>query len=193
MRRSALLLVVLVAPACGGIDNAGVAAGSGSTAVDAGVDTAPVDGHVIDMIDTEMLDTANRTRQLVQINAAAYASALGGSTIDVSVSQDARDFRLIHPETSGSMVTMPVGTVIVRKVFDDTTGALTKITLMGKGPTGYDPTLGDWWFGVTDPTGTPLADANGGVQVGRLTDCHSCHIPRATDDYLFGVPAADQR
>jgi len=62
---------------------------------------------------------------------------------------------------------------------------------MGKGPAGYDPTLGDWWFGVTDASGAPLSDSSG-EEVGRLTDCHSCHIPRATDDYLFGVPLADQ-
>jgi len=65
------------------------------------------------------------------------------------------------------------------------------VTLMAKMAAGYDSTLGDWWFGVTDPQGVPLSDANG-PQVGRLTDCHSCHIPRATDDYLFGVPAIDQ-
>jgi hypothetical protein len=53
------------------------------------------------------------------------------------------------------------------------------------------PTLGDWWFGVTDPAGVPITDATG-LQVGKLTACHGCHIPRATDDFLFGVPKVDQ-
>jgi hypothetical protein len=53
---------------------------------------------------------------------------------------------------------------------------------------GYDPTLGDWWFAVTDANGKPLVD-QGVVQVDRLQACHQCHLERAHDDYLFGVPA----
>jgi hypothetical protein len=51
--------------------------------------------------------------------------------------------------------------------------------------------IGDWWFAATDPAGNPLT-TNGVLQVGRLDACHMCHIPRAADDYLLGVPAADE-
>ena len=67
-----------------------------------------------------------------------------------------------------------VGTVIVREVLD-AQGAISSITAIAKGPPGLDPTLGDWWFAKADPSGS-----------------HSCHVPRAAEDYLFGVPRTDQ-
>jgi len=137
-----------------------------------------------------MLEKASHVSQFTKINTKSYASAIGAFNIDLYVNQDATEFREIHPETTGSKVVLPVGTLIVRNVLD-ASGNITKVTLMGKGPAGYDPTLGDWWFGVTDPTGAPLTDTTG-LQVGRLSGCHGCHVPRASDDFLFGVPAADQ-
>jgi len=140
--------------------------------------------------DRQLISEATQLNTFTKINRAPYASTLGPFNINVYVNQDVVAFRKLHPESSGSHVTLPVGTLIVRQVLD-ASGKVTKVTLMGKGPAGYDPTLGDWWFGVTDASGAPLSDSSG-EEVGRLTDCHSCHIPRATDDYLFGVPLADQ-
>ena len=148
------------------------------------------DAPAMDMVDTQMISEASRVAAFKRINAQPYPSTIGAFNIDVFASQDALDFAKIHPETTGSHITMPVGTLIVRQVLD-ANGQVTKVTLMGKGPAGYDPSIGDWWFGVTDPSGKPLSDDTG-LQVGRLTQCHGCHIPRAQDDYLFGVPAADQ-
>lgn len=181
--RGIACLLVLAMPACsGGIDEAG-----GSV-----TDAAPTpEPHRMDMVDMQMLDVSSHVATFKKINTKPYASTLGTFNIDDFVSQDSRDFEKIHPESTGSHVVMPVGTLIVRQVLD-ANGAVTKVTLMGKGPAGYDPTLGDWWFGVTDPSGTPLSDDTG-MQVGRLTQCHGCHIPRAEDDYLFGVPKEDQR
>lgn len=137
-----------------------------------------------------MLEKASHVSEFTKINAMSYGSTIGAFNIDLYINQDAPEFKQIHPETAGSKVVLPVGTLIVRNVLD-ATGKVAKVTLMGKGPAGYDPTLGDWWFGVTDPTGSPLSDTTG-LQVGRLSGCHGCHIPRASDDFLFGVPAADQ-
>ena len=100
---------------------------------------------------------------------------------------DAANYKKIHPELKGTKVTIAPGTTIVREVLD-TTGRVSKLTVMAKGPTGSDPTLGDWWFAVTDPGGTPLIE-NGTPMVGRLTQCHGCHLDRPQDDFLFGVPA----
>ena len=144
----------------------------------------------MDMVDREMISVASHAGVFKRINTQPYPSTLGAFNIDVYASQDARDYAKIHPETTGSHVTVPIGTLIVRQVLD-ANGQVTKVTLMGKATAGYDPTLGDWWFGVTDPSGNPLSDDTG-LQVGRLTQCHGCHVPRAEDDYLFGVPAADQ-
>ncbi|MCX5741557.1 MAG: hypothetical protein NT062_03555 [Proteobacteria bacterium] len=127
-----------------------------------------------------------------RINARAYGSELGPFDINLFVDDPAHagDYAKIHPETSGSRVTIAVGTAIVREVLD-LDHQVTKLTLMIKGPTGYDPRIGDWWFAVTDPAGMPLPDDRGVPQVGQLTACHGCHLPRASDDYLFGVPAVD--
>ena len=84
-------------------------------------------------------------------------------------------------------MTVAFGTVIVREVLD-ARGQITKLTVMAKGPPGYDPSLGDWWFAVTDPRGVPLTE-NGVVQLGRMNQCHNCHLDRGRDDFLFGVPS----
>ena len=58
------------------------------------------------------------------------------------------------------------------------------------GPAGYNPAIGDYWFGVTDARGTPLTDDQGHRRAGRVEACYSCHLEREADDFLFGVPSA---
>jgi hypothetical protein len=123
------------------------------------------------------------------VSADVYASALGSDTaIDVYASTtEVAQYELISPEVSGSGSVVPEGGLIVRAVVDAGTGKPQRLTIMGKGPAGYNPDLGDWFFAVTSPDGTPVDE-----QVGRLDACYACHIPRAGDDYLFGVPAAER-
>ena len=78
--------------------------------------------------------------------------------------------------------------MIVREVLDGS-GALAKLTMMAKGPVGYDPTLGDWWFAETDALCNPLMDGSSEL-VGKIEACHECHADRAGDDFLFGVTEA---
>jgi hypothetical protein len=137
-----------------------------------------------DTIDDTTLATADSYHGFAQINAQPYTSSIGAFDINLYVNDATDAYARIHPETSGSNATMPVGTVIVREVLDGS-GAVSKLTIMAKQPPGFDSTLGDWWFGEADPDGTPR-------QLGRLTECHGCHLPRAHDDFLFGVPAADE-
>jgi hypothetical protein len=158
---------------------------SGCVVGEVSTQTSPDDAD----LDATALQYATTWNQLPRINAQPYVSSLGSFDINVFVSGDAADYRKIHPETTGSHVSVSVGTVIVRNVLDEN-GHVSKITMMAKGPPGYDPTIGDWWWAETDPSGTPLVE-NGVTQVGRLTACHSCHLPRATDDFLFGVPVGD--
>jgi len=141
-----------------------------------------------------MLQVASSYAQdFSRVNSAPYQSALGAFDINLFVHGDSRIYRAIHPEdtTSTTPVDISVGTVIVREVLDSS-GAISKLTMMAKGPAGYDPTLGDWWFATTDPAGTPITDATG-LQVGRLSACHGCHVPRETSDFLFGVPRVDEK
>jgi hypothetical protein len=119
------------------------------------------------------------------------SSAAQGMWIDNWISSDAYgEYAKVTPDAHGSNAALPEGAMIVRAVVnakDETT----KLTLMIKGPKGYNPELGDWWFGETDPNGVPLME-NGAPLTGRLTQCYSCHIPRSGDDFLFGVPQVDR-
>jgi hypothetical protein len=136
--------------------------------------------------DRAMMETARSYKSFAKIDRAPYTSTLGAFDINVFVRGDVRAYRSIHPEsTTTAPMKLEVGTVIVREVLD-ANGQVAKLTLMAKGPAGYDPTLGDWWFGEADPAGTP-------TKMGRLTECHSCHIPRANEDFVFGVPRDAQR
>lgn len=185
-----ILGVLVVVSACyGGIDRDPAGDPGAGSDPDPVVDAMP--GHQMDGLDLLEVERAASTTRMTKIDGAPYPSALGAFTIDVYINRDARDYRNIHPDGAATHVTFDEGTLIVRKVLD-ATGAVTKITLMAKGPAGYAPTIGDWWFGVTDPSGAALPDGNGGFQVGKLTECYGCHVPHAANDYLFGVPAANQ-
>jgi hypothetical protein len=139
-------------------------------------------------LDATTLDVTGNYHALTRINNKPYGSSLGDFEINSYVWGDLADYRRIHPEENGSHVMVAVGTVIVREVLDASGGAA-KLTVMAKGPPGYDPSLGDWWFGVTDPAGKPIIE-DGVPKLGRLTECHECHLERAADDFLFGVPEA---
>jgi hypothetical protein len=140
--------------------------------------------------DRAMLEIALSYESSSQINSRPYRSSLGGFQINLYVVGDDDEYREIHPETVEASDELAVGTVIVREVLD-AQGEIAKLTLMAKGPKGYDPAIGDWWFGEATPKGVPLV-AGDAVRLGRLTDCHGCHLPRAAEDFLFGVPAAEQ-
>ena len=100
------------------------------------------------------------------------------------------EYAKVQPDAGDSGARVPPGTLIVRAVVD-ANDAVSKLTLMLKGPAGTNPDLGDWWFAETDPSGVPLDD-DAGALVGRLTGCYGCHLPRSGDDFLFGVPPDDR-
>ena len=124
-----------------------------------------------------------------------YASAVTANTwVTEWVSFQALSaYAGISPDAGPTRATaaMPVGTIIVRAV-QNAAGDVTKLTVMCKGPSGFNPELGDWWFGVTDPNGNPLTDDAGIQELGKLTACYGCHIPHEDEDFLFGVPSAAQ-
>jgi hypothetical protein len=141
--------------------------------------------NVVTDFDRAMMEIGRSYRTFSRINKHSYPSSLGAFNVNVFVHGDVGPYRSIHPETTGTGTKVAVGTVIVREVLG-ASGEVTKLTLMAKGPAGYDDTLGDWWFGEADPQGNP-------TRMGRLADCHGCHIPRASTDYLFGVPKDAER
>jgi len=188
--RSLLAIAGMLVTGClGGIDPAGSPSSPGSDP-GSGSGVAPPAGNTD--FDRAMLETARPYRSFTRVNTRAYQSSLGAFQINVYVHGDARGYHAIHPETTdpAGSTDLAIGTVIVREVLD-AQGAVSKLTLMAKGPRGYDATLGDWWFAEATADGTPL-EIDGVARAGRLTDCHGCHVPRATDDYMFGVPKAAQ-
>jgi len=121
----------------------------------------------------------------------SYASTAAAARINVWVTAaDWGDYTRIAPDKSGSGASLRPGAIVVREVLD-ASGAVAKVTVMAKGPAGYNPTVGDFWFGVTTPDGTPMV-TNGVMQMGKVQSCFGCHVPRASDGYLFGVPESDR-
>lgn len=126
------------------------------------------------------------------VSGAPYPSAIAAQTnVDVFITAgDYAMYTRISPDQSGSGASLAPGATIVREVLD-ANGAVSKLTLMVKGPPGYNPMVGDFWFGVTTPDGTPVVD-NGVTLLGKVSACFGCHMPRASDGFLFGVPRADR-
>jgi hypothetical protein len=126
---------------------------------------------------------------MAHASAHAYPSDLVPDTdIDLWVSAEAAPtYAWISPDAEGSGKALPIGALIVRQVLD-ADGRVAKLTLMEKSVPEDNPTVGGWLFAVTDPAGVPLVE-DGEVLSGALAQCASCHQARASDDYLFGVPA----
>lgn len=102
--------------------------------------------------------------------ASATGQAASKARIEIWVSAaDAAKYTAIDPAKTGSGATLPVGAA------------------------GYNPDVGDYYGMVTDPRGVVLNEPDGGGPMqGRMPECHSCHLPRAEDDFLFGVPTASR-
>jgi len=111
------IALVVVLAACSGID-------TGMATPDASTPTP--DSRTIEDVDRQMIAEAVNVGAFARINRMPYASTVATNNINLYISQDAREFRRIHPETSGSNVVIPVGTLIVRQVLDETTGAIVK-------------------------------------------------------------------
>lgn len=167
----------------------GVTSGGSKKPPAPGADAAPAPATETDF-DRAMMEIASTYHTFPKIDRKSYTSSAGAFDVNVFVHGDVQDYRTAHPDSTAPNPPIAVGTVIVREVLA-ADGSVSKLTLMAKGPSGYDPTFGDWWFGEADPQGMPLV-VDGAVRLGRLEDCHSCHMPRAPEDYIFGVPKVDQ-
>ena len=98
------------------------------------------------------------------------------------------EYRKITPDDSGSNAQLPKESVIIREVKDLRNPQKTKITVMIKGPEGYHPGVGDYYFAVLNTDGEFIKDEDGNALSGALSECAVCHIPRNSDDFLFGLP-----
>ncbi len=81
---------------------------------------------------------------------------------------------------------LKVGDLIVREHWQD--GALTGLSAIGKGQSGYYPDGADLWFALAGPDGNVTRDGNDQPQFGRLMSCTSCHRDGGVP-HLFSVAA----
>jgi hypothetical protein len=148
------------------------------------------------MIGQLQVATANQAYRddlFAQINGRAYPTDLSDTDqINVFVNEAAASaYATILPQQTGSQVDLPEGSTIVREVLRD--GEVTKLTAMIKGPPGYFPEGGDYFYAVTSTDGSQiLSDEEGSELAGPILVCGSCHAGRASDGFLFGVVESAQ-
>jgi len=162
--------------------------------LEAGPDGGAGAGSADSTLDTEVMAAVHgdafRQSGFAQINRAAYQTSLDtGENINLYVSASAADlYRQIHPEATGTGVTLPVGTIIVREVLDGS--ARSKLTVMARGEPGYFPGGGDWYYAAVAPDGSDFLPGDDGAAIhGASAACNTCHTDRSGDGFLFGVPA----
>jgi len=143
---------------------------------------------VLDAISNQGYLGSNSFRQASRT---AFTSALGDhpDVMNYVTTHSFPWYAKIASDQSNSGVSLTEGAIIVREVLD-AQGGVAKLTLMVRGAPNSNPSVGDYWFGVTDPNGVPLV-VDGQRQMGQLTACYSCHQMRASDGYLFGVASSN--
>lgn len=143
------------------------------------------------MADDELLlrfVAGRRSDGFSRVNQSPYPSAVSDKRINVFVSNFAlADYLKIAPETETSDGMIPRGSFVVREIVD-ADGEVSSLTALYRGPQGYNPQSGDFWFATTDPDGHVVVESSGRRLIGPLTACSGCHANRDQADYLFGVP-----
>jgi hypothetical protein len=82
-------------------------------------------------------------------------------------------------ESLGTADFAPGSTIIKEQLEPD--GTLNSLAVMFKGPEGYSPDSGDWWFGIVRP--------NGNVGPGgQPASCVDCHAGVQAQDWAWGLP-----
>ena len=163
----------------------------------AGCDVGALSLIASEPYDTEVQSIAQSQQYLqpsfIRVNRDPYPTELSATDlIDVYISgDDARDFWQVDPESSAPAQGLPEAAVIVRVVMDPQLNP-SKLTFMIKGPPGFFPGGGDYYYAVTGLDGTIALSDTGEPQAGAIEVCGSCHAQRANSDFLFGVPTTNR-
>jgi hypothetical protein len=75
----------------------------------------------------------------------------------------------------------PAGTLIVKEHLDADSVPF-ETTIMYKGPAGYNPEGGGWWYAELDADGEVLVSGT------DLPNCVDCHASAAASDWIYGLP-----
>ena len=150
--------------------------GSGGSGGDGG--SAPV---TVD--DSELGAQAADVASLTKVNVEPFMSAqhMGNPMVNVYVNDVAADS--YAEVTTGSPVTFPEGSMIVKEMLDPE-GTPMMLTAMFKADAGYDSDNNDWWWGMLTLDGQPAESGS----VGKIAMCNGCHQAQTTTDATFGLP-----
>ena len=123
---------------------------------------------------------------LKRMNDAPMPSLTAEGSIELWVSRTGwEEYSQISARRTGSGITLPVGTTVLRAVRDGQTQQILKYTALMKREAGYDPPA-DMWFAVYDANGDLVRTPEGKELRGRMPACVVCHLARANDGYVFG-------
>lgn len=124
----------------------------------------------------------HRTHGFSEVTAAPNASVHMGALVRVWVSDGAVDAYRRVGRAGASVVAQAEGTTLVKEHLDGQ-GNVATMTVMAKGPRGFAPDAGDWFWAQTDAT----ARVNGTFS-GQVRFCIDCHAQRAASDWVWGLP-----
>ena len=166
--------------ACGDEDSTSPAGSGGS-----GADTST--GEPVPFDEAEVIAHGGTfATALVKINAQPFRSDHGlADMVNVYVDAGAEAlYRSLDPEAPGE-VALPEGTLVVKEHLD-AEGAYDGYLMMYRGPAGYAPQTGDWfWARVDGENNAQQTGASGAVNF-----CIDCHV--RAPSFVFGVAADNQ-
>lgn len=130
----------------------------------------------------EALDGYDFYEHYVRVNDVPVVSQHGDARVYVWLEPELAEQYLAIDPMNRQAVSFPRGTLIIKEQLDEFDVPISA-TLLYKGPEGYNPEVGDWWFGTADLLTNELIE--GGPD---LPSCVDCHSSAATSDFVHGLP-----
>ena len=146
------------------------------------------DGVAEDAVDAEAIlaRAFDYASELQQVNATPEPGTHGDAdTVNYfAAAENVQLFLTIDPERTDQNVGFIEGSMFVKEHFDPADEVI-GFTVMYKGPPGYNPEGGDWFW----------ARVNGGevTHEGQVGFCVDCHVMVESTDYVYGVPLDNRR
>jgi len=139
------------------------------------------DGSEVELeLDQVLAETLDYTTRLQQMGAVSeqFETHADAASVRVWASPSAVDlFNSINPNDPSQAVAFQPGTVFVKEHFD-AAGAMFGLNIMYKGPSGYAPEDGDWYW--IQRRGDQV------TRFGQVEFCLDCHGAAINSDFVVG-------
>jgi len=117
----------------------------------------------------------------IKINPETFESDAHNAYVDIYVNSLAKE------AYEKRLAVYPVGAEVIKPLYKNKyKEGLARVVFMIKMQKGYDAKNGDWWYGVTDPTGKEL------WYEGRVQHCIDCHVHAKETDYMFSESVMEE-